>query len=165
VNPLTNSPYAPNDNLTTRGAIWSFLRYAADRRGGTESEMWLQLANPTTASHGFANLVRVIGPDLVAWVRDWATANYADDFIPGIRREDSHPSWNYRSIISNLTAADFPLATQSLDSVAITSVGIGDGSSAFLRFGVPGGTVGGARVTVRGGLPPAGFFLSVLRTR
>jgi hypothetical protein len=42
INPLTNSPYADNSNITTRGAIWSFLRYAADRRGGSESTTWLQ---------------------------------------------------------------------------------------------------------------------------
>ena len=46
LSPNGNSPYAGNANLATRGAIWSFLRYAADRRGGDESQLWFQLANP-----------------------------------------------------------------------------------------------------------------------
>ncbi len=32
--PETNSPFAQNDNLETRGAIWQLLRYSADRKGG-----------------------------------------------------------------------------------------------------------------------------------
>ena len=31
-----NSPYSPNDSLQTRGAAWSFLRYAVDRVNATD---------------------------------------------------------------------------------------------------------------------------------
>lgn len=34
--PATNSPYAANDSLPTRGAAWSFLRYAVDRVNATD---------------------------------------------------------------------------------------------------------------------------------
>ena len=34
--PAANSPYAPNDSLPTRGAAWSFLRYAVDRVNATD---------------------------------------------------------------------------------------------------------------------------------
>ena len=34
--PASNSPYAPNDSLPTRGATWSFLRYAVDRLTATD---------------------------------------------------------------------------------------------------------------------------------
>jgi hypothetical protein len=34
--PAMNSPYALNDSLPTRGAIWSFLRYAVDRVNATD---------------------------------------------------------------------------------------------------------------------------------
>ena len=34
--PASNSPYAPNDSLSTRGAVWSFLRYAVDRLSATD---------------------------------------------------------------------------------------------------------------------------------
>jgi hypothetical protein len=33
--PETNGPFQDDHDLPTRGAIWEFLRYAADRRGGS----------------------------------------------------------------------------------------------------------------------------------
>jgi hypothetical protein len=164
-NPLTNSPYVDNANIPTRGAIWSFLRYAADRRAGAETQMWFQLANPPTGIHGLSNLTRVITPDLSAWVRDWTVANYADDFVPGISAVDTHPSWNIRSMITGVNQGMWTLSTQVLDTTGITSVGIGDGSAAYLRFGVAANRVGGGRITARGAPPPPGFALSILRTK
>ena len=165
INPLTNSPYANNTNITTRGAIWAFLRYAADRRGGLESSAWFQLANPPAGSHGIQNLTRVFGVDLTAWVRDWAVANYADDFVASVAPSVTHPSWDFRSTVAFVNQGNFPLGTQPLDNVSITSVNIGDGSSAYLRFGVAPGMVGGGRITARGAPLPAEFSLSVLRTK
>ena len=165
-NPQISSPYAENANLTTRGAIWSFLRYAADRRGGTESQMWFLLANSTvTTERGFANIQRVIGPDLVSWIRDWATANYTDDFVSNVALAHTHQSWNFREVVPYADGRTFPLETQQMESATLTSVGIGDGSAAYLRFGVGSGVVGGGRLTARAGVPPAGFFLSLLRTK
>jgi hypothetical protein len=165
INPLTSSPYADNANLTTRGAIWSFLRYAADRREGLESFAWFQLANPPPGTHGVLNLTRVFGPDLTSWIRDWAIANYADDFVPGVQPVDTHPSWEIRSTVASLNEGVFPLETEQIDNVGITSVGIRDGSAAYLRFGVLPGAVGGGRITARGASVPPGFTLSILRTR
>ena len=165
INPLINSPYANNTNITTRGAIWAFLRYAADRRGESESSAWFQLANPPAGSHGIQNLTRVFSVELTTWVRDWAVANYADDFIAGVAPPATHPSWNFRSTVAFVNQGNFPLGTEPLDNVSITSVNIGDGSSAYLRFGVPSGTIGGGRITARGSPLPAGFSLSILRTK
>jgi hypothetical protein len=164
-NTLTNSPYANNANITTRGAIWSFLRYAADRHAGTESQLWFQLANPPAGIHGVSNLTRAITPDLGAWVRDWSVSNYADDFIPGILSIDMDPSWNIRSMISAVNEGTWALATQQLDTVSVISVGIGDGSAAYLRFGVAANAIGGGRIGSRGAPVPAGFALSILRTK
>src|SRR5919198_2329823 len=55
--PATTSPYANNDSLGTRGATWSFLRYAADHRGTSDSDTWFKLVNSTTT--GIANLQNV----------------------------------------------------------------------------------------------------------
>ena len=52
-----------------------------------------------------------------------------------------------------------------MDSVSITSVNIGDRSSAYLRFGVKPGAVGGGRIISRGAAVPSGFSLSILRTK
>ncbi len=163
--PLTNSPYANNANIPTRGAIWAFLRYAADRRAGSESFAWFQLVNPPPGSRGILNLTRVFGPELTSWFRDWAIANYADDFIPGVTPAATYPSWDFRSTITLVNEGQFPLETQQIDAVSITSILIGDGSSAYLRFGVVAGAVGGGRITARGAPVPTGFSLSILRTR
>jgi len=164
-NPLTNSPYANNANLTTRGAIWSFLRYAADRNPGAEGQMWFQLANPPPGIHGLSNITRVVTPDLAGWVRDWSVANYADDFIPGIPVLDTEASWDVRSMVSAVNQGKWALDTQQLETSTITSLGIGDGSAAYLRFGVAPNAVGGGRITARGAPVPAGFVLSILRTK
>ena len=163
--PSTNSPYADDATIATRGAIWSFLRYAVDRREGSESSIWFQLVNPPPGSRGIANLSRVFGPDLISWIRDWAIANYADDFIAGVPSIGSHPSWDIRSIVAAVNAGNFPLESRQMDSVSITSVAIGDGASAYLRFGVLPGAVGGGRIIARGATVPAGFTLSILRTK
>src|SRR2546423_7616361 len=141
-NPLTNSPYAPNANITTRGAIWSFLRYAADRRGGNETQMWFQLVNPPPNVHGVANLTSVV-TDLGNWVRDWAIANYTDDFVSGVQSTYTYTSWNIRSGVSVVNQGLWPLTTIPMDTVNLTFVGVGDGGAAYLRFGVAAGKVGG----------------------
>jgi hypothetical protein len=163
--PLTNSPYADNASLATRGAIWAFLRYAVDRRGGLESSTWFQLVNAPPGSRGLANLSRVFGADLTSWIRDWAIANYADDFIPGVPAVGTHPSWEFRSTVALVNEGNFPLGTNQIDSVSITSVAISDGASAYLRFGVLPGAIGGGRIVARGAPVPPGFTLSILRTK
>jgi hypothetical protein len=163
--PLITSPYASNSNITTRGAIWSFLRYAADRRGGSEKDMWFQLANPPAGVHGLSNLTSSVTADLSAWIRDWTVANYADDFATGAQPVDMYPSWNLRSMVSAVNQGGWPLATPVLDTASVTSVSIADGSAAYLRFGVAANAIGGGRVTNRGAVVPAGFALSILRTK
>jgi hypothetical protein len=164
-NAASNSPYVDNADITTRGAIWSFLRYAADRRGGSERQLWFDLVNPPSGVSGVANLTRAVTTDLGAWVRDWAVANYADDFIPGIQAIDSHPSWDTRSMISAVSDGSWPLNPKELDTTNITLLNIGDGSSAYLHFGVTANMVGGGRITARGAPVPSGFALTILRTK
>jgi hypothetical protein len=163
--PLVNSPYASNATIMTRGAIWSFLRYAADRRGSPEKDLWFQLANPPAGVHGLSNLTRSVTSDLGGWVRDWTVANYADDFATGAQPVDMHPSWNLRSMVSAVNQGAWPLATLVLDTESVTSVSIADGSAAYLRFGVAANATGGGRIASRGGVVPAGFALSILRTK
>ncbi len=163
--PAGNSPYVNNADITTRGAIWSFLRYAADRRGASERQLWFDLANPPSGVSGVSNVTRAVTTDLGAWVRDWAVANYADDFIPGIQAIDSHPSWNTRSMIAAVNEGTWALNTRELDATGIMSVSISDGSPVYLHFGVPANAVAGGRITARGGPVPSGFAVTILRTK
>jgi hypothetical protein len=163
--PLTNSPYADDASITTRGAIWSFLRYAVDRRAVSESSTWFELVNPPPGSRGLPNLTRVFGLDLISWVRDWAIANYADDFVAGVPTVGTNPSWEFRSIVSAENNGNFPLESGQIDNASITSMAIRDGASAYLRFGVLPGAVGGGRIISRGAAVPPGFTLSILRTK
>ncbi|HEU0015106.1 MAG TPA: Ig-like domain-containing protein [Longimicrobium sp.] len=158
-NPETQSPYDVDDDLGTRGAAWAFLRYAADRRAGTETELWRGLIDsPLT---GFANLKNALGLDPRPWIRDWTAGMFADDVVPGLDARYQQPSWNYR-----LLYPGYPLVTRRLEVNGQASLVLNSGSGAFVRFGVaPGGTG-----TIRAGSGistpfPSKMFVTVIRTK
>jgi hypothetical protein len=130
--PNVNAPYANGDDLATRGATWSFLRYTADRRGGNEQQYWFALVNTTNT--GLANLQAVLGTDPVLWARDWTVANYTDDAVP-VPAVFTHPSWNFRDIYSNSGFGGFPLAVTTLGNNTV-NIAVQSGSAAYLKFGV-----------------------------
>ncbi|HVG44783.1 MAG TPA: Ig-like domain-containing protein, partial [Longimicrobium sp.] len=153
--PAQNSPYASDDDLATRGAAWSFLRYTADRRGGTDQTYWFALVNSTKS--GLVNLQAVLGTDPVLWARDWAVANYTDDVVP-VPAVFTHPSWKFRDLFANATFGGYHLQVQTLGA-GTTSNSVQSGSAAYYKFGVapagtadvriaPSGTVAGACTTV-----------------
>jgi hypothetical protein len=161
-----NSPYAPNDNLSTRGATWSFLRYAADRSGTDQSSIWFNLVNPNVANmNGLNNLARVLGSNIMDQFRDYAVANYLDDAgVAGVPTLNTHPSWNTRSIETFANNGVFPLAIRQMPAGTKVSFSLFDGGSAYLRFGVAAG-VGGAGITSAAGALPATLSVSVVRTK
>jgi hypothetical protein len=59
-------------DLGNRGASWAFLRYVADRRGGTQSTLWNALV--FSPDSGFTNLANRLGENPLPWVRDFAAA-------------------------------------------------------------------------------------------
>lgn len=142
-NPSVNSPYASNDSLATRGAAWSFLRYAMDQQTTPHEELLFQIVN--SASTGLTNLRTVFGNDLTPLFRDWTSSFLLDD-VSGATSRYQQRSWNLGSIFRAITTAqNYPLSTQSLTSGAPKSVGLVGGGSAYLRFGVAAG--GTASVT------------------
>ncbi|HEU0015108.1 MAG TPA: Ig-like domain-containing protein [Longimicrobium sp.] len=156
-NPEKQSPYAANDSLGTRGAIWDFLRYAADRRGDPERGLWMTLVNNDRV--GLANLEFALGTDPRPWIRDWAVAGYTDDAVatvPALQK----PSWDHRSLY-----ASYPLLVRTLSSGTTASVQLVSGGSSFLRAGVQAGQRASLEVTSAGAVPPATFFLTLVRTR
>lgn len=157
--PLTASPYAPDDSLWTRGATWSFLRYAADHRGSSDADTWFKLVNST--STGMANLQGVFGSPLAPIFRDWAIANIADD-VPNVASEWQHPSWNFRSMWVRLTRAStksYPLSTVTVGDGSPLSVTLKGGSAAYIRFTIPSNQVG----SVTWGTLPSSVTMSIVR--
>jgi hypothetical protein len=95
--PELASPFASNDDIATRGAAWSFLRFAADQAipTGDQHELWARLVNSATA--GMANLQAALGRDPLALARDWAVATGVDGLVAGLPRALTQPSWELRS--------------------------------------------------------------------
>jgi hypothetical protein len=152
-NPEGNSPYETDDDLATRGAIWNFLRYAADRRAGDDRALWSALVN--SSQTGMANLRTALGTDPVPLFRDWAVSLYTDDAVPGVDARFSQPSWNFRSIFLN----GIPLRTRALANGGTTAVSLEAGGAGYFRFGV-GLLPAEVRVT-SGGLAPSGACTAV----
>jgi len=139
--PSTSSPYADDDSLKDRGAIWGFLRWASDHKGGNQVSTWRALVN--SQSIGLANLQGVFGSDILQEFRDYATSLFADD-VPGVTAARAlQPSWNQRSITPALAAPGdppYPLKVLPLANGTPQHVTLRGGGSAYVRFTVPAGT-------------------------
>ena len=146
--PSTNSPIRNDDSLATRGAIWDFLRYAADRKtrgGGSDASVWQALVNSQTS--GIPNLKQVFGVNLGAMLRDWSVSNYADDIVSGVTTDFTQPSWNWHSIYPALgTNSTYPLPVNSLVA-ATTSGSVIPGGAAYYRFSVAASATGTVTLT------------------
>jgi hypothetical protein len=151
------SPYATDDSLGTRGATWSFLRYAADRAAAagapSDSALFYRLVN--SARTGLPNLEAALAGatgapvSLPDWFRDWAAANYADGLATGLDARFTHRSWAFREVLPGLSsnAGRYPLTTRDLADAQPQTAALVGGGTAYLRFAVPAG--GRATVGVR----------------
>lgn len=173
--PEVNSPYAPNDSLATRGAIWNFLRYAAGRQGASGEASFLRsLVNSNTT--GVANLQNVLsGSQFADYLRDWSVSLIADDFsvatTTALSASYIMPSWNFRSIYPGLRFSGgaalgvYPIATRSLLSGSPQRVLMAGGTSSFVRFGIPAGRSALLTVSSNGALPPSTLRYALVRLR
>jgi len=161
--PNTSSPYADDDSLKDRGAVWGFLRWAADHKGGTQSATWHALVN--SQSIGLANLQGVFGNDILQQFRDYATSLFADD-LPGVTEPRAlQPSWNMRTITPALAAPGappYPLAVLPLASGSPVHVSVRGGGSAYVRFTVSSGTAAAITWTSPAG---GGINIALVRSR
>ncbi len=173
-NPEMNSPYAQNDSLATRGAIWSFLRYAASREGSSgESAFFHRLVNSTTT--GLTNLSAAIPSNQLSdYLRDWSIANIADDYSAGVMgslaAQYTNVAWNFRSIYPALRIGGQPLNVYPLSSRALFSnipqrVVLPGGSTSYVRFSVNAGKEGVVSLSSNGAQLPATARVGVVRLR
>ncbi|HUF66591.1 MAG TPA: Ig-like domain-containing protein [Gemmatimonadaceae bacterium] len=164
--PATGSSPEDWDDLETRGAIWSFLRWAADHRGNTDGDTWMQLANNPVV--GISNLRDVFGADIGGRLREWAAATYIDD-AQGVPQTDPtflHPSWDFRTALLTVGSNNnvFPLAVHNIAEGQSTFTLV-DGGAAYLRFGVPAGGNANVRITMSGAQLPPGASVWFVRTK
>jgi len=155
-----------DDDLPTRGAVWNFLRFAADHLGPTnENSLWFKIVNAKTS--GMTNLTSALGVAPSTLLRDWATSVFLDDNAASVDPRFQQPSWNARSIITgNGTSVPFPLVTRLLnvDGSLLSTNLVGNGV-AFLRFSVPSGQDALLTTTSGGQTLPSSVKLSVVRIR
>ena len=166
-NPQTTSPYSSNDDLGTRGAVWAFLRYAADHRGATDGDTWMRLVNAT--SYGLFNLADVFGPGILGMMQQWQISLYTDDAVAGLDADFAQPSWDFRSIFPAVPGSPRPYPLDAnvltLSTDVARSISLRGGSGAFLRFGIAGGREASIRVTSAGFVAPVAVQAVVMRTR
>jgi hypothetical protein len=159
--PETNSPFAQNDDLETRGAIWQLLRYSADRKGGTEQATWSALVN-TTAS-GQANFNAVFG-NIITMSRDWAVAQFTDDAGLGVPAINTNPSWNFRSVLPAINQQQFPLLTRPLLGTPL-NIALSGGGASYMRFRVGANAPATIGATASGQAVPSTVDFILVRTQ
>ena len=165
--PDTQSPVGTSDiddDLETRGAIWSFLRFAADQRfGGNETALWQGLVNAN--STGMQSLYERVGVDTRALMRNWAISNFLDDLVPTDAKY-TQLSWNLRQIPSFVSPVTFQVTTQTAPSNSAPTYTLRALSSAFVRFAVGADQEAYVNVTGSGGVPlPKNVLLAIVRTK
>ncbi len=176
INPELNSPYAPNDSLATRGAIWNFLRFAAGRQGASgEAAFYRALVNSQTS--GRANLSNVLGgtAQFADYLRDWTVSLIADDYsiatTAALESRYILPAWNFRSIFPGLRFGGgaalgiYPINARSLASGAPQRISLAGGTSSYVRFGVPSGRSALVSLASNGAALPTTMRHAIVRLR
>ena len=165
--PQSYSPYSSPDQPGTYGAIWAFLRYAADHQGTGDGNVWLQLANSPVS--GLDNLFAVFGANLPQMLNSWSLSLYTDDGTPGVDLAYSEPSWNFRSAFPVLPtgAQPYPLlgSVGTLPDGVSQTVSLRGGGSAYFRFAISAGSNAVIRLTTSGWMPPAAVTATIVRTK
>ncbi len=163
--PETRSAYDSTDNLEARGAAQQFLRYAADRRQGSDEGFFRALVDGPQV--GWANLATRVGGEttLRRWYSDWSVANYADDRVSGISPDFRLQSWSHPTIFQGLQVDRFPIRTRPLGSTSPSSLDLQAGGAAYFRFRVPGPSAARIVTSVGDGPIPEVFQYTLLRTR
>lgn len=163
--PELNSPVADNDDLTTRGAAWSFLRYVADRIGPTDGDLWRRLVDSRrTGTPNLDDAVARNGVSSIQLLRDWSVSVLTDD-VPGASAVLQQPSWNFATAMPAAGLA-FGLTPSTVPDSRPVSIVLRGGATSYMRFAVPQGKEALLRFTGFGETPlPAGIRITVARIK
>jgi hypothetical protein len=172
--PGASSPIdAENDELSTRGASWSFLRYAVDRAFTSDAGVWSRFSNSTET--GLKTVTLGLQTDPRPYLADFAIATYLSDLGVSTDPRFRHKSWNYRDIFSNTFGTRvngvftpngfYPLETTGLADRVTTTVNVRGGSASYLRLTVPAGREALVSHAEGTGTTNTSFVFSVIRTK
>lgn len=154
---------SPNDDdFTTRGATWAFLRYLADQTPSPDAELFHSLVNSPVG--GLANLRRALETEPLTWMQRWTVSNFADNLPTeeGIDERFTQPSWDFRSIYEGEMGV-VPLSPRLLQPGQALTLSLRGGGSSYIVLQAAGG--GQARLnTIPTSSPVFGEFrASVVR--
>ena len=159
-----DSPTDRGDNLATRGAAWSFLRYLGDhQQNRTDVTLFRELVDAKVA--GFQNLTRALDEDPLLWVQRWGISVYTDDFAVSLTARPLYqqPSWDFRSLLPQLFGG-FPLDVRTLRHDAELDFDVKSGTSGYVEFSSAPGVGSQVEITSNGALPPSQLRITVVRT-
>ena len=172
--PAAASPTdAVNDELSTRGAAWAFLRYAVDRAFATDDGVWKRFSNSTRT--GLVTVSEGLQADPRPFLADFALANYIGDL--GITDDPRfvHGSWNYRDIFSKTFGSRtdgvftplgyYPIKLTGLTDAAPASAYVRGGSASYHRLTVAAGREALLTFGSDQGAPSPSLVFSVVRTK
>ena len=166
--PESNSPLADDDQLATRGATWSFLRYLVDRVRTADGDFWRKVVNSRwTGAVNLDSALAGTGVTTLSAMRDWSTAVIADDHPSTTSAALQQPSWNFISSFAGAGGTlSFALVPRVLFDGLSTAVGVVGGGTSYLRFGVAQNREALIQASALGGGPlPAGIRLTLVRIK
>jgi hypothetical protein len=150
-----SSPFGAVPTATTRGAAWSLLRFASDRRGGDESARWRALL-------AGAGVNAQLGDQLAVsrdWVLSHAFAHWGDPSRTAARF--ATPGWDMRSVLETVPNAALAWSPLPEDTTQFTLGGLG---AQYFRFGLRSDRLAVLETRVEGETPGA-LELHLLRVR
>ena len=164
-NPGAASPMDTDDELATRGAAWSFLRYAVDRSFPSDGNVWFRMVNSDVT--GILTVKAGLQADPVPMLGDWAIANYVDDLGISTDPRFNHLSWNYRDIYGKtfLNLNGLPLKLTPLPDNLSINIQSKGASATYYRLSVATGKEALLTFASGGGAPNSSFKFTVIRTK
>jgi hypothetical protein len=127
-----------SDGIETRGAAWSFLRYALDRSDAPEAQTLFTLANSTGTGRETLHGAGIV--DDLDWMAEWAVSHVTDDLVTDVPESFRQRSWNLPQIMRDLR----PDSRYPLDIVPVVP-------GAGLRFSLSPGSAGYGAIRVEAG--------------
>ena len=139
--PGASSPIdAVNDELSTRGAAWSFLRYSVDRAFTSDAGVWSRFTN--SIQTGLNTMADGLLTDPRPYLADFTLANYISDLGISSDPRFKHKSWNYRDIFSNTfgSRATGVFVPNGFYPIKLTGLPDGVAKSTGVKGGIPRAT-------------------------